>query len=35
MRRFDLMHQINTRGTFMVSKYAIPHLAKVGQSLTS
>src|SRR5205807_2072724 len=23
MRRFDLMHQINTRGTFMVSKYAI------------
>ncbi len=28
MRRFDLMHQINTRGTFMVSKYAIPHLAK-------
>src|SRR5258708_2571470 len=28
MRRFDLMHQINARGTFMVSKYAIPHLAK-------
>src|SRR5256885_1466432 len=28
MRRFDLMHQVNTRGTFMVSKYAIPHLAK-------
>ena len=28
MRRFDLMHQINTRGTFLVSKYAIPHLAK-------
>jgi citronellol/citronellal dehydrogenase len=28
MRRFDLMHAINTRGTFMVSKYAIPHLAK-------
>lgn len=27
-RRFDLMHQINTRGTFLVSKYAIPHLAK-------
>jgi citronellol/citronellal dehydrogenase len=26
MRRFDLMHQINARGTFMVSKYAIPHL---------
>jgi citronellol/citronellal dehydrogenase len=28
MRRFDLMYQVNTRGTFMVSKYAIPHLAK-------
>ena len=28
MRRFDLMHQINARGTFMVSKYAIPFLAK-------
>ena len=28
MRRFDLMHQINARGTFMVSKYAIPHLAR-------
>jgi citronellol/citronellal dehydrogenase len=28
MRRFDLMHQVNTRGSFMVSKFAIPHLAK-------
>src|SRR5215472_4406583 len=28
MRRFDLMHQINTRGTFMACKYAIPHLVK-------
>ena len=27
MRRFDLMHQVNARGTFLVSKYAIPHLA--------
>jgi citronellol/citronellal dehydrogenase len=26
MRRFDLMHQVNARGTFMVSKHAIPHL---------
>jgi citronellol/citronellal dehydrogenase len=26
MRRFDLMHQVNARGTFLVSKYAIPHL---------
>ena len=28
MKRFDLMHQINARGTFVVSKYAIPHLEK-------
>jgi citronellol/citronellal dehydrogenase len=28
MRRFDLMCQVNTRGTFLVSKYAIPHLEK-------
>lgn len=28
MKRFDLMHQINTRGTLMCSKYAAPHLAK-------
>jgi citronellol/citronellal dehydrogenase len=28
MKRFDLMHQINTRGTFLVSKTCIPHLAK-------
>ena len=28
MKRFDLMNQINMRGTFMVSKYAIPHLLK-------
>jgi len=28
MRRFDLMHQINARGTFVVSKHAIPHLLK-------
>ncbi|KQP73127.1 MULTISPECIES: NAD(P)-dependent oxidoreductase [unclassified Methylobacterium] len=28
MKRFDLMHGVNTRGTYMVSKYAIPHLAK-------
>ncbi len=26
MKRFDLMHQVNTRGTFMVSKYCVPHL---------
>jgi citronellol/citronellal dehydrogenase len=26
MRRFDLMHGVNARGTFVVSKYALPHL---------
>jgi citronellol/citronellal dehydrogenase len=30
MKRFDLMHQINTRGTFVVSKWAIPYLAKAA-----
>ena len=28
MRRFDLMHQINARATFMVSKFALPYLTK-------
>ncbi len=28
MKRFDLMHQINTRGTFLCSKACIPALAK-------
>jgi citronellol/citronellal dehydrogenase len=31
MKRFDLMHQINARGTFMVSKYAVPHLLKAAK----
>jgi citronellol/citronellal dehydrogenase len=30
MKRFDLMHQINARGTFMVSKHALPYLEKAG-----
>src|SRR5437588_3572340 len=30
MKRFDLMMDINTRGTFMVSKYCIPHLKKAA-----
>jgi citronellol/citronellal dehydrogenase len=30
MRRFDLMHQINARGTFVVSKWAIPYLQKAS-----
>ena len=30
MKRFDLMHQINTRGTFVVSKWAIGYLEKAA-----
>ena len=30
MKRFDLMHQINTRGTFLVSKCCLPHLKSSG-----
>jgi citronellol/citronellal dehydrogenase len=32
MRRFDLMHQINARGTFVVSKFALPYLTKSPQA---
>ena len=28
MKRFDLMHEVNTRGTFLVSKTCLPHLKK-------
>lgn len=28
MRRYDLMHQVNTRGTFVVSRACIPHLQR-------
>ena len=28
MKRFDLMHQINGRGTYLCSKLALPHLKK-------
>lgn len=28
MRRYDLMNQVNARGTFMVSKHALPHLER-------
>src|ERR687895_413423 len=28
IKRFDLMHQVNARGTFLVSKLAIPLLEK-------
>jgi citronellol/citronellal dehydrogenase len=30
MKRFDLMNQINQRGTFMVSQKALPHLLKAA-----
>ncbi len=30
MKRFDLMYQINTRGTFVVSKWAIAYLEKAA-----
>lgn len=30
MKRWDLMHQINARGTFLVSKTCIPHLKKAA-----
>jgi citronellol/citronellal dehydrogenase len=30
MRRYDLMQQINARGTFMVSKFAIPYLTRAA-----
>lgn len=28
MKRFDLMHQVNARGTFLVSKTCVPHLKR-------
>jgi citronellol/citronellal dehydrogenase len=31
MKRYDLMHSINTRGTFVVSQQCIPHLRKSAQ----
>jgi len=30
MRRFDLMHQVNTRGTFLVTKTCLPFLLKAS-----
>lgn len=30
MKRFDLMHQINARGSYLVSRTALPHLAKAA-----
>lgn len=30
MKRYDLMHQINTRGTYLTSKCCIPHLKRAA-----
>src|SRR5512146_1512277 len=30
MKRYDLMHSINTRGTFVCSKLCVPHLKKAA-----
>ena len=35
MKRYDLMQDINTRGTFLVSKACIPHLQAVATTRTS
>jgi citronellol/citronellal dehydrogenase len=32
MKRYDLMHQINARGTYLVSKLCIPYLRKANGS---
>jgi len=30
MKRYDLMHDINTRGTFLCSKTCLPHLRRAA-----
>ncbi|KAL3312072.1 hypothetical protein Ciccas_009340, partial [Cichlidogyrus casuarinus] len=30
MKKFDLMHNVNTRGTYLLSKLCIPHLEKAS-----
>jgi len=30
MKRFDLMHQVNARGTFLVTKACVPHLKRAA-----
>ena len=30
MKKYDLMHQINSRGTYLVSKVCLPHLLKLS-----
>jgi NAD(P)-dependent dehydrogenase (short-subunit alcohol dehydrogenase family) len=34
MKRYDLMNDINTRGTFLVSKVCIPHLQEQAATRT-
>ena len=34
MKRYDLMHHINTRGTFLCSQKCIPHLQKAERMAT-
>jgi citronellol/citronellal dehydrogenase len=30
IRRFDLMHQVNTRGTFLTTQHCLPHLLRAA-----
>ena len=30
MQRFDLMHQVNARGTFLATQHALPHLLRAA-----
>src|SRR5712691_1940657 len=30
MKRFDLMHQVNTRGTFLCTQKCLPHLTRAA-----
>ncbi|MDB3935567.1 NAD(P)-dependent oxidoreductase [Granulosicoccus sp.] len=32
MKRYDLMNEVNTRGTYLVSRLALPHLLKSGHA---
>jgi len=32
MKRFDLMHQVNARGTFATTKFALPHLRRSAEA---
>jgi len=32
MKKYDLMHDVNARGTYLVTKYCLPHLIKSGKA---